>query len=176
MKALHTAIPALTAAMLLIGAPGSGAQEAVPCLIFTGQAEGEQRLDLLQYNRISFGDEGVVISSSKDGEVREVQLLYSLYNHFELGDAVPNVDAGIEETAAADGSRMRYDNATKTISIEADSTRPFTIGIIDLKGALVATSKMYAGQQLPVGELPTGGYIAVATDGTSKSSLKFIVK
>lgn len=62
------------------------AETKVPCLIFSGNAEKEHCIDLSSLNRITFGDNSMVISSSKDESKKSVELLYSLYHHLEIGD------------------------------------------------------------------------------------------
>lgn len=149
--------------------------EEVPCLIFTGNSETECCIDLEKLNRITFGDTGMTVSSSTGNCTEEMQLLYSLFNHIEIGDAVPTGSVGLEAIEADNASRIVFVGDTKSIVIESDSESLFSMGIFSLKGTLIATSHLYANQSLSVDALPSGIYIALATNDESKLSLKFII-
>lgn len=152
------------------------AADTVPCLIFTGNSDAEQCIDLAKLNRITFGEDGMTISSSKDNSVQEVQLLYSLYRHLEIGEAIPtDISTAIDEIGVDEKSRLLFHSDTKSIKLESSSELPYDIGIFSLKGILLATSRLYAGQSLSVEALNTGVYVAVATNGESKLILKFIL-
>ncbi len=151
------------------------AQDEVPCLIFTGRSDTEQRIDLAKLNRITFDSDGMTVSSSKNSGAQDVRLLYSLFNRIEIGDAVPTGSAGIEEIGIDENSRLLFHADEKSILLESASELPYEIGIFSLKGTLIATSRMCAGQHLSLEQLPTGAYIAVATNGESKLTLKFIL-
>lgn len=152
------------------------AQEAVPCLIFTGNSGATNCIDLNKLNRITFGENEMTISSSKDGNEPEVTLLYSMFNRLEIGDAVPT-DLTAVETVEADGNAKLCFNAdSKSLEVYSGSDKPYSIGIFSLSGTMIATSNMKAGQSLSIGTLADGTYIAVATDGKSQLTLKFILK
>lgn len=151
------------------------AQDAVPCLIFTGNSDTEHCIDLAQLNRITFGDDGITVSSSKDPGAQSVKLLYSLFNHFEIGDATPTSATGVDDVIADTDPRLLYRSDSKSLVIESTSETPYTLGIFSLKGSLIATSKINAGQAISVEALSAGVYVAVATDGNSKLTLKFII-
>lgn len=153
----------------------ASANDEVPCLIFSGNSDKEYCIDLATLNRITFGNEGMTISSSKDDNDEEVQLLYSLFHHLEIGNAKPSGSSGIEEINADGNSLLIFRVETKTIVLESTSLEPFTIGIFNLQGRLIATSQMCPGQSLAVDTLTTGVYIAVATNGETKLTLKFIL-
>ena len=153
----------------------ASANDEVPCLIFTGNSDKEYCIDLATLNRITFGNEGMTISSSKDDTVEEVQLLYSLFHHLEIGNANPSGSSGIDEINADGNSRLIFSAETKSLVLESTSPEHFTVGIFNLQGRLIATSQVRAGQSLAVDELVTGVYIAVATNGETKLTLKFII-
>lgn len=117
----------------------------------------------------------MTISSSKDSNVQDVQFLYSLFHHLEIGDAIPTNPAGLDDIEADVISQLRFKAATKEIVLDSDSESPYTIGIFSLKGTLIATSEMFGGQSLSVERLASGVYIAVASNGETKLSLKFIL-
>ncbi|MDE6648299.1 MAG: T9SS type A sorting domain-containing protein [Muribaculaceae bacterium] len=150
------------------------AQEAVPCLIFTGNSDTEYCIDLDKLNRLTFGDDGITVSSSSDSTQPEVTLLYSLFHHLEIGNASPTDPAGADAVEAESGSQLRYIADTRSIALDSSSEAPYSIGIFSLKGTLIASSKMSAGQTLSVGSLTAGTYIAVATNGNNQLTLKFI--
>lgn len=151
------------------------AQDAVPCLIFTGNSDTQYSIDLDKLNRITFEDEGMTISSSKESNEPEVKLLYTLFNHIEIGDSTPTDPAAVEEVEGNGNTRLSFKADTKSLFLESTSERPYSIGIFSLKGTLIATSTMTAGQSLSVDALSAGTYIAVATNGESKHTIKFIL-
>lgn len=152
------------------------AQDVVPCLIFTGNSDTEYCIDLAKLNRITFGDDGMTISSSNDNSIQDVQLLYSLFHHLEIGDATPSMPSGLNDIEASSSSILRFQADTKSIVIESDSTESFQVGIINPNGTLVAKSKIFAGQSLSVESLSSGVYIAIASNGETNLSIKFILK
>lgn len=159
----------------LCGVCKATAEDNVPCFIFTGKSDIEQCIALEKLNRITFGDDGMTLSSSAGTGTREVQLLYSLFNHIEIGDAVPSESSAVDEIVTDTDSRMVFVPDTKTIVVESVSEIPYSIGIFSLKGTLIATSNVYAGQSLSVAPFASGMYIAVATNGESQLTLKFIL-
>lgn len=150
------------------------AQEAVPCLIFTGNSETPNCIDLSKYNRITFEDNEMTITSSKESDEPEITLLYSMFNHLEIGDAVPTDISAVEFVEADCNSQLRYHAETNSLVLESSSDKPYSLGIFSLNGSLIATSKISGGQHLCIESLSEGGYIAVATDGKSQLTLKFI--
>lgn len=160
------------AAALLLCLSRAQAQEAVPCLIFTGNAGAEQCLDLAKFSRIAFGEDGMTVSSPNGG-TEDVFLSYSEYNRFKIGDAVPTASAGIDVAESDAGSCMRFDAESKSLIVDSASEQTFKIGIFGVSGMLIATAEMSAGQALAVDALQPGTYVAVASNGESKFSLKF---
>lgn len=175
MKNKPILVAGMLAASMLCGYCGANAQEGVPCLIFTGTSENARCLDLAKLNRITFGKDGMTVSSSKDGTAQEVSLLYSLFHHLEIGEASPSETTGLD-SEALDDSRLVFHPDTKSIVIDSPSEGVFSVGVFNSGGTLLATSQLRAGQILAVDALPSGVYVAVATDGETKLTLKFVLK
>ncbi|MDE7388387.1 MAG: T9SS type A sorting domain-containing protein [Muribaculaceae bacterium] len=153
------------------------AADTVPCLIFTGKSDTERCIDLAKLNRVTFGEDGMTVSSSKNTGEPDVSLMYSLFNRLKIGNVTPIVSTEIGAVEAADEvTRLRFQVVTKSLVVESASDESYSIAIFSLKGALIATSKIHAGQFLSVEALPTGVYVAVASNEESKLSLKFIIK
>ncbi len=151
------------------------ADTKVPCLIFSGNAETERSIDLANLNRITFSDNPMVISSSKDDAVQTVELLYSLYHHIEIGDAIPTSDAGIEDVHADSDSRLYFDAQAGLLNLQTSSDTEFSVGVFNVSGHLLLTSELNNGDAVTLEGLTPGVYIAVATDGKIKLNLKFIL-
>ncbi|MDE7419566.1 MAG: T9SS type A sorting domain-containing protein [Muribaculaceae bacterium] len=152
------------------------AQEAVPCLIFTGNYGTPNCIDLNKLNRITFGEDEMTISSSTESNEPAVTLLYSMFNRLEIGDAVPTDLTAVEIVEAEGNAKLCFNADAKALTLESGSNKPYSIGIFSLSGTMIATSNMKAGQSLSIGTLADGTYIAVATDGKSQLTLKFILK
>lgn len=151
------------------------AEKIVPCLIFSGNAETEHCIDLAKLNRITFGHNSMVISSSREDDDSSVELLYSLYHHLEVRDAEPsNIDVGLETIDAESGSRLYFDSQSRLLYLQSSSDSEFSIGIFDLEGKLLLKSELKDGDSLPLETLDPGIYIAIASDSKIKIDLKFI--
>ena len=151
------------------------ADTKVPCLIFSGNAEKEHCIDLANLNRITFGDNSMVISSSSDGNNKSVELLYSLYHHLEIGDGFPDKGAGIEAVDADSDSHIYVDSQAKLLYLTSTSETQFSVGVFNTSGLLLMTSELISGDALSLEAIGPGIYIAVATDGDTKLTLKFIL-
>ena len=153
------------------------AEAEVPCLIFSGNAENEYCIDLSLLNRITFGDNSMVISSSKDASKESVELLYSLYHHLEIGDAIPT-DIGASVNIISDDSisRIYVDAQSKLLYLQTTYDATFQIGIFDICGSLLLTSELSNGYAITIETLSPGVYIAVASDGKTNLNLKFTLK
>lgn len=147
----------------------------VPCLIFSGNAGKKNHLDLSAFNRITFGENSIVVSSSKDETREPVEMLYSLYHHFTVGDAVPDNFSGVEVTEVGEESRIFVDGESRLLHLQSWSASPFSVGVFDIGGRLMLTCNLSAGDALTLDALPAGSYIAVATDGAVRLTLKFIL-
>ena len=176
MKSNHISAFGWLAALLISGFSAAKAQDAVPCLIFTGNSDTPYNIDLDKLNRVTFGDDGFIVSSSSDSAVSEETLLYSLYNRLAIGEAVPSIPTSVADIEVEGSSALRYQADAKSIVLDAAAEGKYAIGIYSLNGVLIATSDMAAGQSLDVASLPAGSYIAVASNGNSKLTLKFILR
>lgn len=153
------------------------AETKVPCLIFSGNTGDELCIDLATLNRITFGDNSMIVSSSKDSNSKSIELLYSLYHHLEIGDGTPS-DFGTSVNVILDDpdSRIYLDAQSKLLYLQTTSDSEFQIGIFNVRGDLILTSELSNGDALMLESLSSGVYVAVATDGKTKISLKFILK
>lgn len=118
----------------------------------------------------------MTISSSKESNEPEIKLLYSLFNHMAIGDAVPTDISEVKIIEAEGNAQLRFIAETRSLVLDSSSDMPYSIGIFNLNGTLIASSKMAASQSLSIGALSDGTYIAVASDGKSQLTLKFILK
>ncbi|MCM1452498.1 MAG: T9SS type A sorting domain-containing protein [Clostridium sp.] len=165
----------LAALLMLISSSAMGV-DVQPCLIFTGYSADKQCIDLSAFNRISFDEDGFTVSSSKDDSTQEINLPYSLYNRFAVGDDVPNMEAGIGAISIQDESQLEFLSESNSLKIISASTNSFEIGIFSLNGVLVAKSSMHSHDLLSLNELMPNVYVAVASDGNIQLTLKFIIR
>ncbi|MDE5976459.1 MAG: T9SS type A sorting domain-containing protein [Muribaculaceae bacterium] len=152
------------------------ADTKVPCFIFSGNAETEHSIDLAKLNRITFGDNSMIISSSKDESNESVELLYSLYHHLEIGDGKPSGSiSGTETIDNHSDTRLQIDGISKLLYLQSASDLMFSIGIFDINGKLLQTCELKNGDAMTLEFLSPGIYVALATDGKIKLNLKFIL-
>lgn len=152
------------------------AETKVPCLIFSGNAEKEHCIDLSSLNRITFGDNSMVISSSKDASKESVELLYSLYHHLEIGDETPSdFGASVDVISDDSTSRIYVDAKSKLLHLQSTDDTKFQIGVLNARGTLLLTSVLSNGDAVSLEALSSGVYIVVASDGKTKINLKFIL-
>lgn len=152
------------------------AETKVPCLIFSGNAEKEHCIDLSLLNRITFGDNSMVISSSKDASKESVELLYTLYHHLEIGDEIPNDNEdSIGEISYDVTSQISVDVQSKFLYFSTTSDSKFQVGVFDISGKLLLISELFNGDAITLEALSTGVYIAVASDGKTRLTKKFIL-
>ncbi len=151
------------------------AETKKPCLIFSGNAEKECCIDLALLNRITFGDNSMVISSSKDASKESVELLYSLYHHLEIGDETPIVTSVDDVISDDSTSRIYVDVNSKLLYLQTTSDAKFHVGIFNVNGNLLLTSELNSGDAVALEGLTPGVYIAVASDDKTQLNLKFIL-
>lgn len=152
------------------------AETKVPCLIFSGNAEKEHCIDLAKLNRITFGDNSMVISYSKDENQEPVELLYSLYNNIRIGDATPHdIITGIEAIDTDSDARIFVDTPSKLLYLESSTDARFAVGVFNISGRMILSSDLRPGDAFSLASLSPGIYVAVATDGKTKLNLKFIL-
>ena len=161
-------------ALLLYG-KAAGADEKIPCLIFSGASPTEKVIDLSKLNRITFGEHSLTLTSSKYPDAEEVQLLYSLFHHMEVDERVPDVISGIDETADFMQPEIAYIPDVKSLILRNATGKEYTVGIFDLKGTLIHSIRTQGETEISLQSLRPDTYIAVATDGTNHLTLKFIL-
>ncbi len=159
-------------ALLCLSRP-SGAQEHVPCLVFSGGSPDEQVIDLSKLNRITFGDNSLKLSSSSNPDEEEIELLYSLFHHLEIKNANP-LPTGIEEIANDAEASLVYLKEINSLLIQDSENNLYSVGLFDMKGSLLHSCKVEGGATISFPSLVAGTYIAIATDGIHKLTLKFI--
>lgn len=175
MKQCNLAILAWLTGFVLFPSLVCKAETKVPCLIFSGNADEVHCFDLASLNRITFGDNSMIISSSKDASKESVELLYSLYHHLELGDETPtNIGTSIDDIPDDSTSRIYVDSQSKLLYLQTTSDNKFKVGVFDISGNLLLTSELYNGDAITLESLTSGVYIAIASDGKTKLNLKFI--
>lgn len=153
----------------------AAAETIVPCLVFSGSAEKDNHFDLTEYNRITFSENSMTVSSSTDETRKPVEMAYSLYHHFTVGDAEPDDFSGIEVAESGEQSRIFVDAKSRLLHLQSWSVSPFAVGVFDIGGRLMLTGELHAGDALTLDALTAGSYIAVASDGNVRLSLKFIL-
>lgn len=152
------------------------ADTEVPCLVLSGHAHSEHSIDLSKLNRITFGSESMTISRA-GGDAKETQeLLYSLYHHIEIKNAMPDIETGADITAADGSFKLLYLPDTRSLLIDSGDYGVFTVGIFHLDGGMIMTAEMTPGNPLPLERLPEGIYVAVATDKRINLNIKFRLK
>ncbi len=141
-----------------------------PCLIFQGDAVENLSIDLDRYNRIKFGDESMVLSSSENPGTT-LELLYTAYNQFLVGDSNPN--SAMEDITAVD-VRLIYNAAEQTLALMGVSEEIYSVGIFNLSGVLLRSTSLTAGEAVSVQSLGSGVYVAVALNSTNSQTIKFV--
>lgn len=153
------------------------AETKVPCFILSGNAEKEHCIDLAKLNRITFNDGSMVFSSSQFETEQSVELLFSLYHHIEIGDAVPSpVLTGFEGMETDSDARIYIDAQARLLYLQSASDSEFSVGVFNVSGHLLLTSRLNNGDSVAIGSLAPGVYFAVASDGRTKLSIKFILE
>ena len=151
------------------------ANDEVPCLVISGHDSNEkQSLDLAIYNRITFGDDSMTISSSKNADADPVTLLYSAFNHMEVQDDIPMNGSDVDEVWLSSQSSLFYNRATESLGLNAELGDVYAVGIFDMDGRLMVNSRLRNGESLPTNTLSSGVYVAIAINGNTRLALKFV--
>lgn len=151
------------------------AEEKKPCLIFTSDAGADYAVDLMKYNRITFGEESMTLTNSETGGA-SLSVLYSAYNRFKVGEAEPS-QLAIDELSAESPVQFSYSKARQIISLSSDSgigDEVYRVGVFNLAGSLVLSALLRSGESLSVESLAMGAYVAIAVGEKSTQSLKFV--
>lgn len=152
-----------------IGICLSYAEKVEPCLIFSGNAEQNKALPLAIYNRISFGENSMTVSSPDDA-VSSVELPYSDYNRFNIGEDIisevqPISDSGIELT---------FDSSSNTLLLMSTCDTVVEVSIFGIDGKMILCTDMRRCERLSLNSLPEGVYVAVASGEAENHKIKFI--
>lgn len=140
-------------------------------IILSGDNADARSLPVATYNRIEFDGDNIILTS-RDGSADPVMLLHSLYRRLQFSDR-PISHVATVETAK---ESLSYHAATQSLLIAAEKPSAFLVGIFSPDGALRHKGIPDTSGRLSLGALPSGVYIAVATDGTTSLNLKFIIK
>lgn len=173
----HTCLVKLAGVMSVVLLPGllCEAETKVPCFIFSGNADKERCIDLASLNRITFGNNSMVISSSKNGDTPQVELLYSLYHHFIIDDAYPDGTSGLTSVNKESETEMYVDRQSKMLHLNGHAECKYVVGIFNMNGNMMMNLALSPGDAVPLEKLMPGVYIAIASNGNEKLSLKFIL-
>lgn len=159
---------------LLYASPSFG-EDVEPCFIFSGNSDTNKNVSLSSYNRIYFDNNGMTLSSPNEDINDELRLSYSDFHHIMIGLASPDVSTGVETTVADAESYLEFMSDSKALAIHSPSEKIFKVGLYDLSGNLVAVAQMQSDDTLTLERLSPNTYIAIATDGETKMTLKFII-
>ncbi len=143
------------------------ADETIPCIVMSGNADSEIAAELSKYKRIYFGSEGMKLSNPDD-EADDIELLYSEYNRLRIGRSNPNV--AIQEVSSQESISIVYNKRECTLEI-SPTDEEITIGIFTIDGTLIIKTNE---KIISLSSLEHGTYIALAIGERSTHSLKFI--
>ena len=146
------------------------AEDKKPCLIFEGGAGENLAIDLDKYNRITFGEDKMLLSNSDNPAVK-LELLYTAYNRFRVGDSKPST--AVEEISESP-VKLLYNSAEQTLTLGSEAGEAYTVGIFSMKGVLMHSATLTAGEAVSLQTLGSGVYVAVAVNSTSTHTLKFV--
>ena len=147
--------------------------ESQTVMFFSGNAEMPKTIDLSEYNRISFSDDCITLSSSKDASIEQIELLYSLYHHIEFGEGeVVSVTENLSESQS-----LFYRELNRELMLAGvENCADYTIGVFSVNGSLLVSKKMDSTEVCDVANLAPGMYVAIATNGEINLRTKFIIK
>ena len=152
--------------------PTARGGEVKPSLIFSGDAQRQHVVALDQYNRVSFGPESMTLTHSDDPTAL-LQLPYSSYNLFSIGEAEPTASiSDIVAEAPTQSALFAYDAAIQ--SLRSTSVDLLNISVYNLAGHCLLTATLAEGETLPVDTLIKGIYLAKAETKSTTNTIKFI--
>ena len=141
-------------------------------IVVSGTSGEKQNFELSRYNRITFGNTTMSLSSSENPGNIVAELPYAMFNHIEFSDEVLS---SIEEILSPDASLI-YIPDENALEITADLSEPFTVWILNSSGAIMSRLKTMPGEKLYLKSYTPGMYIAVATANKIQLTKKFIIK
>lgn len=157
-------------ALLMMAFVPSAMAEDVPCLIFSGNAGGKS-IAISDYNRISFGNEAMTLSSSANPNKPTLDLFYSDYNMFRVRNDVPS---GIDSVEQLSDFGLCYYGDSKEIGVSAACYEPVNISIFNSAGMAIGSDVIYPGERVSIAKLPAGFYLVVATCGRLRDVCKIV--
>lgn len=96
--------------------------------MFSGKAQEGRNIDLAKLNKITFGDNSMVISPSKSNGEKPVELQYALYHHLEIGDAVPTGSEAESITLSQTSATLKVGQSlTLTATVKPENTKDKTV-------------------------------------------------
>lgn len=150
--------------------PSLKAEETNPhCLVFSGHSGQEYALDMALFNRITFGENSMIVTGPDNSSSRK-ELLYTAFHHLEFKKAKPSE---VNELSIS-STNLFYDRASDSIKLTTDSDKSCTVGIFNLDGILMMSAEISNGNALSIEKLPTGIYIAVAVGANLNQRIKFV--
>lgn len=149
------------------------AQEEKPCLIFFGDSESSENLDIEKYNKIQFDKDFFIISSSDDEEIEPVYLDYVTYNKWKFGITTPSVSE-IESIISEKDSFFFYSTETKSLKFINPKNEKCTVCVMTSEGRLVLTTTISQDATISVAHLAPGYYIAFVNEKPEMKAIKFI--
>lgn len=160
----------ITTICCIVSVNATYADEKVPCFIFSGPSGSENVFALDKYNRITFGNTSMFVSNPANPDDK-IEMLYSAYNRFRVGDAVPS---GIESVADDNSLLLTYDAATGSLRLYGDSGKNYAVGIFSISGVMVFQTHLHGDESVSLETLGNGVYIAIAIGENKTYKLKFV--
>lgn len=147
--------------------------ETADLIILKGNVDTPKTIALKDYNRITFNDDCISLSSSKNSSIEQIDLLYSLYYHIEFG----NGEIGVVPGIFVDSQLFSYSEQNRCLILSrVDNYEDYAVGVFSVSGAMLVSMIINCDGVCDVSNLSSGIYIAIASDGKSKFTTKFIIK
>lgn len=160
----------ITTICCIVSVNATYADEKVPGLIFSGPSGSEIVLALDKYSRITLGTTSMVVCNPANLD-EKVELLYSAYSRFRVGDALPS---GIESVADDNSFALTYDTSTCSLLLYGDSGKNYTVGVFSINGVMVSQTHVQGVGSISLEPIGNGVYIAIAIGDNETHKLKFV--
>ncbi len=148
----------------------------VPCVVFSGNADSDINIDLSKYKRITFLEDSFIISSPENDDCEDISLGYSDFHHFSFQNTNPTAMTEVKEIESVGKTGIFYSASEKIIKAQFSEENILSLTILNPEGQILLTSELSVAQPIYVGNLTPGVYIAVATDGDARYTIKFILE
>ncbi len=122
------------------------------------------------YNHIEFRGDSWHLSSASDSDIAPVEIPFTSAEKMAFGTH----SAADEITKST--STLSYDANSHSLHLNAENTGEYTIAVYSMLGALLIQNSPDANGALPLDKLAAGIYIATASDGHTRLTLKFAVR